>query len=120
MYQKDISNLDNAAQSGQQDVFDASAIGALVNVGDIDSELADYIPHLLRALDKLGRTLFLLHWHSEEMQEKYGKTEARDMEEDIKNVFENLGDVVLDMKKSVPNSDDLFGAGIMGDGSQGN
>jgi len=117
VYGKDIENLNNATQTGQQEVFDASAIGALANVGDVNQEIEEYLPVLMKALDKLGRTLFLFYWNSEDLQERYGKTESRDLQEDVQNVFEHLGDVVLDLKRSSPNTSDIFGSGIIGGGS---
>lgn len=117
IYGKDIDNLNSATQTGQQEVFDASAIGALANVGDVNQEIEEYLPVFMKALDKLGRALFLFYWNSEDLQERYGKTESKDLQEDVQNVFEHLGDVVLDLKKSSPNTSDIFGSGIIGGGS---
>jgi hypothetical protein len=117
VYGKDIENLNNATQTGQQEVFDASAIGALANVNDVNQEIEEYLPVLMKALDKLGRALFLFYWNSEDLQERYGKTESKDLQEDVQSVFEHLGDVVLDLKKSSPNTSDIFGSGIIGGGS---
>lgn len=117
IYGKDIENLNNATQTGQQEVFDASAIGALANVSDVNQEIEEYLPVFMKCLDKLGRALFLFYWNSEDLQERYGKTESKDLQEDVQNVFEHLGDVVLDLKRSSPNTSDIFGSGIIGGGS---
>lgn len=117
IYGKDIENLNSATQTGQQEVFDASAIGALANVSDVSREIEEYLPVLMKALDKLGRALFLFYWNAEDLQERYGKTESKDLQDDVQNVFEHLGDVVLDLKKSSPNASDVFGSGIIGGGS---
>lgn len=119
MYSKDISNLNRAVSSQQKDVFDASAIASLAQVNDVSDEIEDYLPDLMRAVDKLGRLLFLFLWHGEDIQERFGKTEAGDLEDDIKNLFENLGETVLELKKSSPNTSDLFGSGIVGGGAGG-
>lgn len=119
MYDGDVKNLNKATELGQKDVFDASAISALVNVNDPSDEIEDYLPDFMRCLDKLGRVMFMFYWHGEELQERYGKTEAKNLEDDVRNVFENLGDTVLDLKKSSPNTDDLFGSGIIGGGGTG-
>jgi hypothetical protein len=62
----------SAGKSGQKDVFDASALGALINVGDVNEEIDSYISDMVKALDKLGRTLFLMYWHSEDLTERSG------------------------------------------------
>jgi hypothetical protein len=120
MYGKDIQTLNSATNAGQKDVFDASAIASLANVNDVSEEIENYLPELMRALDKLGRTLFLFYWHGDDIAERYGKTEAKNLEDSIRNVFESLGDTVLELKKSSPNTDDLFGSGIIGGGGGSN
>ena len=119
VYGSDIDNMNSATKAGQKDVFNASAISALANVGDVSGEIEEYLPALMKALDKLGRTLFLFYWHGEEIQERYGKTEARSLEDDVSNLFENLGDTIVKLKKNAPNSDDLFGSGIIGGAGSG-
>lgn len=108
LYQDDINVMDQAAQTGQKDVFDASAIGALINTGDVNEEIDGYISDLVKGLDKLGRTLFLMYWHSEDLIERYGKNEYRDLSDNVKSVFQKLGDTVLDMRQRVPGDDDFI------------
>jgi hypothetical protein len=116
---KDIKNLNKATSGGQKDVFNAAAISALANVGDVSAEIEEYLPAMMKALDKLGRTLFLFYWHGEDIQERYGKTEAKSLEDDISNLFENLGDTIIKLKKNAPNMEDLFGSGIVGGAGSG-
>jgi hypothetical protein len=119
VYDKDIKNLNKATGTGQEDVFNAAAISALANVSDVSAEIEEYLPAMMKALDKLGRTLFLFYWHGEDIQERYGKTEAKSLEDDISNLFENLGDAIIRLKKNAPNLDDLFGSGIIGGSGAG-
>ena len=119
IYSKDIKNLNKATGGGQKDIFNAAAISSLANVQDVSGEIEEYLPVLMKALDKLGRTLFLFYWHGEEVQERYGKTEAKSLEDDVSNLFESLGDTVIKLKKNAPDMDDLFGSGIVGGAGSG-
>jgi hypothetical protein len=69
------------------------------------------IPDMLRALDKVGRLLFLFYWHNEEFKSRYGSEEMRELEDGLRNVFQMLGDMSLFlMRKTVssnPASDRL-------------
>lgn len=117
VYQRDIQMINEAAQSGQKDVFDASALGALINVNDINQSLDEYSADLVKALDKLGRTLFLMYWHQEEVQDRYGKQQVTDLEDNVRSTFQSLGDVILDLKQKSPVDSDAFGRGILNVGA---
>ena len=116
VYKKDIDRINQAASTGQKDVFDAAALGALINVHNVGDTVEGYFGDMIQALDKLGRTLFLMYWHREDMQERYGKQDLRDLEDNVKSTFESLGDVVLDLKKKSPVDVDAFGRGILNTG----
>jgi hypothetical protein len=105
--------IQRASDTGQKDIFDAGALGALINIHDISRELDSYMPDLIQAVDKLGRVLFLTYWHSEDFQERYGKQESVDLEDNIRSVFELLGDTVLDLRKKSPTDEDLLGGGLI-------
>ena len=107
-YKADMEGMDKAVQTGQKDVFDAAAIGALINIDKVDDELDSFVPHLISALDKLGRTLFLIYWHGDEVQERFGKQEVKDLEDNVKSVFTKLGDVILDLKTQSPADEDFI------------
>lgn len=107
-YKDDMESMDKAVQTGQKDVFDAAAIGALINIDSIDEEIDSFIPNLIGALDKLGRTLFLIYWHGEDVQERYGKQEVKDLEDNVKSVFTKLGGVILDLKTQSPADEDFI------------
>lgn len=113
VYQKDIEQINQAAQSGQKDVFDAAALGSLINVQNVDEEIESYLGDMIQGLDKLGRTLFLIYWHNEDLQERYGKQELADLEDSVKSGFQQLGEVVLDLKKKSPVDTVSFGRGLL-------
>jgi hypothetical protein len=58
----------------------------------------------MKALDKLGRILFMFYWHQEEFEDRYGKQDLPELEDSIRNAFEVLGDVVLFLKEKTVQS----------------
>lgn len=88
-----------AAGRGQKQVFDTAMLGQMLKAVREDSIVDRYLGDLLKALDRLGRILFMFYWHQEEFQERYGKADLPELEDSIRNAFEVLGDVVLYLKK---------------------
>lgn len=87
-----------AAQTGQKDIFDTAMIGSLLKAVRQDSLVDRYLGDLLKALDRLGRILLLFYWHNEEFEERYGKADLPELEDSVRNSFEGLGDLVLFLK----------------------
>jgi hypothetical protein len=91
-----------AAQQGDKQVFDVSSIASLLKATRDDSMVDRYIPDLRKALDRLGRILFSLYWHGQEFQDRFGKADMPKLEDGLRNSFEDLGDIVLQlMQKTV-------------------
>lgn len=88
-----------AGQQGQKEVFDASMLAGLIRTSRQDNMVQRYLGDLLRALDRLGRLLFVFYWHNDEMADQYGKAELPELEDALRNTFESLGDVVLFIKE---------------------
>lgn len=88
-----------AGQSGQKEVFDVSMIGGMLKSVREDSLVDRYLGDLLKALDRLGRILFLFYWHSEEFQDRYGKADMPELEDSLRNAFEAVGDITLYLKQ---------------------
>ncbi len=86
-------------QTGQKEVFDTAMIGSMLKAVREDSLVDRYLPDLLKALDRLGRILFLFYWHSEEFQDRYGKADMPELEDSLRNAFESNGDIVLYLKQ---------------------
>ncbi len=88
-----------ASQTGQKEVFDVSMIGSMLKAVRQDSLVDRYLGDLLKALDRLGRILFLFYWHSEEFQDRYGKADMPELEDSLRNAFEAVGDITLYLKQ---------------------
>lgn len=84
-----------ASRSGQKEVFDTATISGMLKAVRQDSLVDRYLGALMKALDKLGRILFMFYWHQEEFEDRYGKQDLPELEDSLRNAFETLGDVVL-------------------------
>ncbi len=88
-----------ASQTGQKEIFDTAMIGSLLKTVRDDSMVDKYMGDLMKALDRLGRILFLYYWHGDKFEDRYGKGEMTELEDGLRNAFEYLGDIVLFLKQ---------------------
>ena len=89
----------NAAQSGQKDVFDTSMIGSLIKSVRDDTMVDRHLGSLMGGLDKIGRILFSFYWHKDKFEDRYGKKDMPELEDNLRNSFEQLGDLLLFLKQ---------------------
>jgi hypothetical protein len=90
---------EQAAGQGQKEILDASVIGGLVRTMDTDSAVDGYVGDLLLGLDRLGRILFMYYWHNDKFKERYGQQDMIELEDNLRNVFKNLGELSLFLKQ---------------------
>jgi hypothetical protein len=95
---QDIRHAMQAGQTGNQEVFDYSVIGSLAKYTNIGDKIGEYIKVLESALDKIGQILFVFWWRGGDLVEKFGVHELSDMEDLLRNVFKNFGDLLLQLK----------------------
>ena len=94
-----------AAQLGQRHVFDYASIGGLAKVYDTGSLIDSYIPQFMQAVDRLGRVLFLYYWKNEDFGERYGTSETVEMEDTLRSVFKQFGNLALTLRKKTVDVD---------------
>lgn len=90
--------VQQAAQSGQKHVFDTAVFNGMLRSERDDSMVDRYFGVMMKCLDRLGRILFNYYWHQEAFAERYGKADMSALEDSIRNTFESLGDLLLDLK----------------------
>ncbi len=90
---------EDAAKAGQRHVFDQAAIGGLVKVYDTANVVDSYIPDFMDTIDRLGRILFLFYWKHEDFNQRYGSDDVVQMEDRLRNVFKQLGELTLNLKE---------------------
>jgi hypothetical protein len=88
-----------ASQEGQKEVFDTAMVSAMLKAVRGDSLVDRFLGDLMKALDSLGRILFMFYWHNEEFMDRYGKQDLPELEDTIRNAFEVLGDLCLFLKQ---------------------
>jgi hypothetical protein len=96
---QDVQSMQAAAQSGQQEVFDASAIGSMLKAVRDDTMVDRYLGPMLKGLDSLGRILFMFYWHGDRFADRFGKQDMPELEDSLRNSFESLGDVIIFLKQ---------------------
>lgn len=99
MDQRSVSNIQQAVQSGQKEIFDSAMLSGLLKSVKQDSMVQRYIPDLLKAMDRIGRILFLLYWHQDEFADRYSKSDIPELEDSLRNSFEAIGDLALFLKE---------------------
>jgi hypothetical protein len=87
-----------ATRTGQKEIFDTAVMGGMLKTVRDDSMIDRYFGVLMKALDRLGRILFNFYWHQDEFADRYGKADIGPLEDSLRNTFEALGDLLLDLK----------------------
>jgi hypothetical protein len=96
---KDQQYIAEAAQSGQREVFELGAVGSILKAMREDTLVDRYMPNLFKGLDALGRILMSLYAHGDKFADRYGQTDMPELEDNLRNAFEQLGDVILYLKQ---------------------
>lgn len=89
----------NAAETGQKDIFDTSAIASLVRTSDSQDLITQYLSDIILGLDRVNRILFMYYWLNEQFRDRYGQENLVELEDQLKNVSKSLGDLVLFLKQ---------------------
>tara|TARA_R110000824_G_scaffold82768_5_gene207437 strand:- start:6896 stop:9514 length:2619 start_codon:yes stop_codon:yes gene_type:complete len=98
-FQGTMNVASQAAGEGQKEIFDTAMIGTLLKSVRQDSLVDRHLGDLMKAINSLGRILFLFYWHQEEFEDRYGKSDMPELEDSLRNAFEALGDVTLFLKE---------------------
>jgi hypothetical protein len=96
---RDADQLQRAADSGQREIFDTAMIGSLLKHVRDDAMIDEHLGDLTKALDRLGRIIFMFYWRQDQFKERYGASELPEMEDALRNSFESLGDCLLALRE---------------------
>lgn len=100
------SQAQSASTLGQKEVLDTAVISGLVKTMDAHGTVDGYIGDLLLGLDRIGRILFMYYWHNDKFKERYGQQDMIELEDNLRNVFKNLGDLTLFLKQKTIEPDE--------------
>jgi len=77
------------------DAFEATAIGSMATNPDLRGVISTYLPALEDALDHMARILLSLWIQEDEYRAELGEKDFSELEERMRTVFNNLGQLVL-------------------------
>jgi hypothetical protein len=89
--------VDQAEDFQSRGLFDAAAVGMLAEAPLLQEIVSTYVPNLEKAIDNLGRILTTLWMKEDETKNAIGDEMFIKLEEKLRNVFKNLGEIVLDL-----------------------
>jgi hypothetical protein len=98
----------DASNKGVKEVMDTTVLASLAGTSHSMELMGTYISDLIRAMDRVGRMLFLFYWHTDEFEDQYGAQEQVELEESLRELFDSVGDLVLFLKEKSVDFDSLF------------
>lgn len=109
MATEDVEKVVDASDKGVKDVMDVSVLKALAANGSPNRMVEDYMQDLLLAMDRIGRILFMFYWHYNQFKDQYGQEKMSELEDSLRDNFQNLSDLTLFLHKSTAgNGAELF------------
>jgi hypothetical protein len=96
--------VENVEQFQDQGMFDTAAIAMLAAAPVLQDIVSSYVPNLEKAVDNLGRVLLTLWMKEKETKEAVGDEQFISLEEKLRTVFKNMGDVVLALSHNAVNA----------------
>jgi len=106
--QKTVQTLSSAAETGLQEVFDVSVFKSLLQAANVGEFKQEFLQDMIRGMDSTAGILLLMYWNYDMFEERYGE-ELDDVEARLKDVFTNMGDLILYLKDRMD---------VMGDGGE--
>ncbi len=94
---------------GMQDsgMFDTAALSMLAGSPALQEIVAAYIPNLEKSLDNIGRILLTLWLTEDETTESIGDENYIKIEDQLRTLFKNLGDVILEVGHNATSTADV-------------
>lgn len=87
--------IHTAAENGVKEVMDASVIKMMIDTSSPMNLVGDYMKSFLTALDKIGRTMFLVLAHEDSFEQQYGEDQVAELIETLKSGMEAMSDAIL-------------------------
>lgn len=80
-------------------VFEHGVVGSLTKTFDSVAMIDKYLPDMEKALDSMGRIIFLFYWKPSEFEDAYGSDDMSNLENELLSNFKQFGDMVLNLTK---------------------
>jgi hypothetical protein len=94
-----MQQAQQAAQTGQRELFDTAMLGTLLRTTRDDLMIDRHIGDIMKGMDKIGRILLALYWHPEKFSDRYGQQDMAELEDTLRNSFEQTGRLALFLKQ---------------------
>lgn len=94
-----VQTAQNAAQTGQKELFDVSVLTAMLKATSDDMLVDRYLKDLFKGMDRKGRMLFMLYWHRDAFEERYGDDQIPEIEDGLRNGFTSDGGLMITLKE---------------------
>jgi len=95
MGEDEVTKVIDASDKGVKDVMDVSVLKALASDSSPSRTVDDYLQDLMLTMDRLGRILFMFYWHYNQFKEQYGQDKMSELEDSLRDNFQNLSDLTL-------------------------
>lgn len=103
---KAVASIVKASQSGTKEVLDTAILTSLTKSAYPLERVKEHIPALMKAIDRLGRTLFMFYWHNDVFEARYGRQNMDSIEDSLKDNIRNLGDLVIYLQEHSATADE--------------
>jgi hypothetical protein len=97
-----------ASDSGVKEVMDVSILAGLASSKQSLEMIGEYVGDLIKAMDRLGRMLFLFYWRNEDFKDHYGQQDLIKLEDSLRDVFSSTGDLIIFLREKSVDFDTLF------------
>ena len=94
-----VQAISQAAEAGIEEVFDVSVFKSLIQSANVGEFKQDFLHDMMRGMDSTASTLLLMYWNYDLFEERYGES-LEEIESKLKDVFSNLGDLILFLKEN--------------------
>jgi len=96
---KDLKTVATGAATGRREIFDTAALASLVKHTRLQRLLDEVLPRVAKSVSDLADLLAHMYWNVDEWVEQFGESEIGPLEDQLKDVFEGLGDVYLQLQE---------------------
>lgn len=104
---QDVQRIMEAAQEGEKDIFNVASIKSLADAIDVGELIDSYLPDMIRTMDRFGRLLFHLYWKPDQIAERYGREDMKELEDAFRNNFSALGEAILYLRQKTVSVDPI-------------
>jgi len=94
-----LRTVEDAARTGRREVFDAAMISSLIKTTQSDLQVDRHLGPMFSACDAIGRVLMAYYWRKKQFAERYGEQDLDSLEDQLRNVFLELGKLILNLKQ---------------------